>query len=139
MTTKQLKAQKKLKTVNERLVSKLDKMATIRDNQAKKEEQIEALVRNLLEEHGLVGSFNILKSELEEIQEEAMDLEAEIKELGLQAGETISGDRYQAVFNKGRVGWDNATLLAWAELMPSIMNAKKQGKPYISLKEVKSA
>ena len=134
MTKKQLN----MKSTEDRLKAKLDKMATIQETIAAKQEKLNELIAALLNlDPKLKDAHMAIQSELAELQDDAVEMESEIKELGLKAGETVKGEKLQAVYNQGRRSWDNQMLENWAILLPAIMEAKKAGAPYISLKEVK--
>jgi len=64
-------------------------------------------------------------------------LEAEIKTDVLLRGETIKGDRIQAIYNKGRVSWDVAALDGYAAAHPEIAQFRKEGEPSVSIRNVK--
>ena len=134
MTRKQLN----MKSAEDRLKAKLDKMATIQETIATKQEELVRLVETLLKANpNVLVVRDSLHEELIQLQDDAVEMESEIKELGLKAGETVKGEKLQAIFNQGRRSWDNQMLENWAILLPAIMEAKKAGAPYISLKGVK--
>ena len=134
MTKKQLD----MKSTEDRLKTKLDKMATIEENIHKREEELEQLIETLLDTAPTIKETrNFIRLELAGFQEDAVEMESEIKELGLKCGETVKGEKLQAVYSQGRRSWDSQLLESWAILFPAIMEAKRAGAPYISLKEVK--
>lgn len=135
MTKKQLD----MKSTEDRLKDKLDKMAKIQEAIDEKQAEMKAMIEALFEQAPEIREqHNMLQLGLCDLQEDAIEVESEIKELGLKCGETIQGEKLQAVFNKGRRSWDGNLLESWAILLPAIMEAKKADNPYISLKEVKS-
>jgi len=64
------------------------------------------------------------------------EIEQAVKVAVIDAGETIKGGAYQAVFNKGRVSWDSKQLEGLMIAFPRLAEARKEGNPYVSLKRV---
>lgn len=64
------------------------------------------------------------------------DLEGEVKQAVIDAGETAKGGALQAVYNKGRVSWDSKKLEGLMIAFPRIEEARKQGDPYVAIKKV---
>ena len=88
-----------------------------------------------------------LKARLEEIdaefagRSEAVDaniaaLETEIKEGVLSKGATVRGSHYMAVWNRGRVAWDDKSLSHYAQAHPELLQYRRQGEPSISIRKV---
>lgn len=73
----------------------------------------------------------------ESMKNEVLELEAEIKEDVLTAGETIKSDHLMAVWNKGRVTWEGKLLDGMAKIIPQLETARKVGEPTVSIREVK--
>lgn len=63
-------------------------------------------------------------------------LEGEIKELVKTASQTVKGDFLMAVFAKGRVSWDPKSLDGYAVGHPEILNFRKEGDPYVSIRRI---
>ena len=63
-------------------------------------------------------------------------LRADIKDSVLELGETVRGEFMSAVWNKGRISWDNKALQGYAINQPELLQFKKEGKPSISLRKV---
>lgn len=72
----------------------------------------------------------------EAINTTAEELENQIKELVKQLGETTKGDHIMAVFNKGRVSWDNRKLEGMMSLIPQLAEARKEGEPSVSIRRM---
>lgn len=70
------------------------------------------------------------------VRENMADLEARVKQAVIDDGETVKGGVLQAVFNKGRVSWDNKKLEGLMIAFPKLAEAKKQGDPYVAIKKV---
>jgi hypothetical protein len=86
-----------------------------------------------------------IKAKLAEIEAEFSDkaqsvneniaaLEAEIKADVLAHGETVRGSRLMAVWNKGRVSWDDKGLQGYMKAHPDLAEFRKQGEPSISIR-----
>ena len=71
---------------------------------------------------------------LSEITAEIETLQEEIKADVLACGLTQNGDRYQAVYYRGRVTWDTKQLDIIAAQMPIINSCRKVGSPYVVIK-----
>lgn len=70
-------------------------------------------------------------------QEIAEKMETTVKELVLNAGVTVKGERLQAVYAKGRVSWDAKGLEGYATAVPEIIRFRTEGAPSVSIREVK--
>jgi hypothetical protein len=67
----------------------------------------------------------------------AMDtLREEIKADVLVHGGTIKGERFMAVFNKGRTSWDTERLEKYATAHPEVNEFKKVGEPSVSIRAI---
>lgn len=62
-------------------------------------------------------------------------LEAEIRHETLLHGETVKGTRIWAVYNRGRVSWDDRALMGFVAISPEILPFRRQGKPYVSIRK----
>jgi hypothetical protein len=62
---------------------------------------------------------------------------ADIKAAVLAFGQSVKSERKNAVFSKGRVSWDTKGLDGFAVANPAILAFRKEGKPSISIREVK--
>ena len=88
-----------------------------------------------------------IKARLAEIEAEFADkakavlenmavLEAEIKTAILAHGETVKGVSLMAVWNKGRVSWDDKALQGYTKSHPELAEFRKQGEPSVSIRVV---
>lgn len=71
---------------------------------------------------------------LANVQDEADQLEAEIRAEVLEVGETVKGTRLIAVWNKGRDSLDTKGLKGYAVAHPEIAAFWKPGQPTVSLR-----
>ena len=60
-------------------------------------------------------------------------LEVEIKQDVLRLGESVSGE-YAAVYNKGRISWNNEAMEGYAAAHPEVLQFRKVGKPSVSIR-----
>lgn len=63
-------------------------------------------------------------------------LEIEIREDVLDCQKSTSGSFLQAVWNRGRSGWDSHGLEQYASDHPEILSYRRQGEPYISIRKI---
>lgn len=80
--------------------------------------------------------------ELQQIQQfvdaqakQADKLIKQIKTAVLKHGETIKGNRLQAVWNKGRTGWDTQGLIGFAVAHPEMEQFRRVGSPTVSIRK----
>lgn len=64
-------------------------------------------------------------------------LEVEIKQAVIDLGETVQGEELWAVWNKGRVSWDDAKLEGFCKIHPELKEFRSTGKPSVSIKKAK--
>lgn len=62
-------------------------------------------------------------------------LREEIEALTLVHGETVRGDKYMAVWNKGRISWDTGKLDGLCIAYPPLKEARKEGTPSITIRK----
>lgn len=70
------------------------------------------------------------------VDENIRKLENEIKADTEQLGKTVRGRYFMAVYNKGRITWNTAIMEAWLNDHPFLKQARKEGKPSISLRRI---
>ena len=89
------------------------------------------------------GDLDALETEytsiVQEIQDAIAKLRAEIKNDVLLNGSTILSPNYRAVYIRGRVTWDTKGITRYAEANPEIMKFRRQGRPSVSIRSVRSA
>lgn len=61
-------------------------------------------------------------------------LEAEIKALVAEAGQSVKHRNIQAVYTRGRTTWDTKGLTTYAEAHPEVNQYRREGKPSVSLR-----
>lgn len=65
------------------------------------------------------------------------DVERTIKSAVADLGKTVKNDVFMAVYSKPRVSWDSRFLEGLIAVYPEVKNAKKVGKPSVSIRRVK--
>lgn len=63
-------------------------------------------------------------------------LEAQIKAVVLEAGQSIKGTHHQFTWSKPRVSWDTKALDGYAKAHPEITQFRKEGEPSVSVRKV---
>jgi len=74
--------------------------------------------------------------DIEHFDKVISELEVEIKEMVIVHGESVKGEHMMVSFNKGRASWDGKGLDGYAVAHPEILQFKKIGNPYGSIKNV---
>ena len=77
------------------------------------------------------------EAEKAEIEEMVATLEKKAKELVVAHGSTVKGQFAQAVYQKGRVSWDDKGLSSLMEEVPLLRHFRKEGEPSVSIRVVK--
>jgi hypothetical protein len=54
----------------------------------------------------------------------------------LELGQTVKSNRAIAVYNRGRITWDNQALEGYAVAHPEILAFRKEGEPYVTIRRV---
>lgn len=125
--------------MTETISEKLDRLAEF---QAQKD--LLAIDKQTLIDQVLTAEIKARLAEIEDEftgRAEAVDanigaLEVEIKEDVLKHGATVRGAYFLAVWNKGRVAWDDRSLSNYAHAHPEVLEFRKQGEPSISIRKV---
>jgi hypothetical protein len=71
----------------------------------------------------------------EAVEANIATLEEEIKTDVLAHGESVRGERFQAVWSKGRMTWDSKGLTSYAESHPEVLEFQKTGEPSVSIRK----
>lgn len=74
---------------------------------------------------------------LEPYREVMSAIEARVKDLVLELGETVKGDQLMAVWTKPRVSWDVKSLDGYAAAHPEILPFRHTGQPSVSIRPVR--
>ncbi len=122
----------------EAVISKLKRLADLRaaadvarmDYEAKRDEILKKVQTEL---DAIDLEFRPI---LDAAEENAADLEAEIKNDVLLRGESLRGGAYQAVYMKGRVTYDAHAMDEYARGHPDVLKYRREGQPSVSLKAV---
>ncbi len=76
------------------------------------------------------------KPEYERIQGLIADSETLTKVGVIEIGKTVKGNFLMAVFNKGRVRWDSKALDGYSKSHPELLEFRKEGNPYASIRGI---
>ena len=63
-------------------------------------------------------------------------LREEIKQLVISDQKSIKGTFLQAVYNNGKITWDNKELEKHMQAHPEIVSYRKVGKPFVSIRNI---
>lgn len=64
-------------------------------------------------------------------------VESFVKTKTIAYGQSVKGSRLHAVYTKGRVSWNDDKLAGFALAHPEILEARKEGAAFASVREVK--
>jgi hypothetical protein len=74
--------------------------------------------------------------QLEAINNERSQIEAEVRNDVMVSGESVKGDFYRASYVQGRTLWDTKALDGYAAAHPEIVQFKKEGAPSVRISKV---
>lgn len=108
-------------------------------------EMLQAQMQELLDKvpvpQEIVDQWNAIKAEFQPMIDTATEaatlIKTGIEQEVLKLGATVKGDKYMAVWNKGRSSWDGKALEGFAMAHPEILQAKKVGEPTVTFRKVK--
>ena len=122
------------------VLGKLEKLANSRAEIANMETTLDERIRDLIPDD-VREKIDDLKSFYSDLlareQATAALLELDVKRYAEAYGETIKSDRIMAVYNKPRVTYDVSGLDGYAVANPAVLAFRKEGKPSITIREVK--
>lgn len=126
------------KPAKEAVVSKLKRLADLKaaadmariDYEARRNEALKKIQAEL---DAIDLEFRPI---LDAAEENATDLEAEIKNDVMLRGETLRGGAYQAVYSKGRITYDSRGIDDYARSHPEVLKYRREGQPSVSLRAV---
>lgn len=79
---------------------------------------------------------NTHRAKVETVVKAEKAMVAKIKDAGLELGETVKAEHLQAVWSKGRTGWDTKKLNQAAKKDKTMLRFKKPaGKPSVSIRK----
>ena len=115
----------------------LDALTKARLERDELTDEIEAMIRAQVPQE-VQERIDAIEAEflpkMDSIIESISNMETNIKERVLLAGETVSGSVLKAVYNKGRTKWDNKALDGYAKAHPELLEFRSEGKPYVSIR-----
>jgi hypothetical protein len=122
------------------MMTQLEGLYACREQAEAKHEQARDDVLTPEQRMALVRIDNKHDAEMEEINEAIKAAEEQVKAAVLKTGETVKGTRYQAIWSKPRMSWDDKRLEEYfrANDPDALERMRKVGKPSVSIKKVKS-
>jgi len=119
-------------------IKNLGKLATLGEVLKSYQEELGKLIEQaLLNCLDLKEEYDEIYQSLEVLTKDKLELIEVINKAVLESGESIQGEKLQAVFSKGRTTWDAKSLSGYALAHPEINELKKVGKPSVSIREIK--
>ena len=120
------------------VAAKLERLSSLRDAVEVARLDYEARKNEILKQ--IQAELDALDTEYQPVLEAAEEniavLENEIKTEVLLYGASVSGGAYRAVYNHGRVSWDNDSMTKYAASHPEVLQFRRQGPPIVSLRVV---
>lgn len=120
---------------------KLNKYAEYLEQQDSLQKQMQELLDAVPVPQEIVDQWNTIKAEFQPLidaaNQTANELKQDITGDVLKFGQTVRGNQYMAVWNKGRTSWDNKKLEGYAMDHPEILQAQSIGEPTVSFRKVK--
>lgn len=120
----------------------LKELATLRAKQEELEAQKQAEMKRAIPkpvQKKLEGIEQEYFGKIDGIASKAKKMEVEIKESVVALGETVQGEELYAVYNNGRVAWDDVALEGYMKTHPEIRDFRKEGKPSVTIRKAPSA
>lgn len=106
--------------------------------QLKKE--LEEQIDTILPEHiklSIDATRNVFNERIKNAKDKASELEKTIKKGVLERKETYKTNGITAVYNEGRVSWDDKFLKGLAATVPAVLQGRTEGDPYVSIRMTK--
>ena len=120
-------------------VQKLDQLAELTAQadllKIKKQELVETVLTPEIKRQ-LADIDAEFEPQAEAISGKYSELEKEVKSEVVTLGETVKGFGYMAVFNKGRVKWNDKGLMQYLAMHPEIAYLREVGNPSVSIRKV---
>jgi len=119
--------------------AKLAALSELKEAQALVQDKQRKLIAKLLAENPKAQKkYDILQVQIESNAEMIEDATVDVKDAVLVLGETVKGERLQAVWSKGKTSWNTDQLLGFAKVHKKILEMRDLGDPSISIRKVKS-
>lgn len=124
-------------TIEEQLETYADLLERQEMLQKQKQELLDQVVIPKKIQDQLDAIENEFQPMIDAVANHAEGLKIEIQTAVLALEQTARGNRYMAVWNKGRETWDGKKLDGYAMDHPEILQAKKIGEPTVTFRKVK--
>lgn len=76
-----------------------------------------------------------IQAGIDQVKAKSETLRDEIKAAVLRQGQTVKGQRLQAVWNRGRTSWDIQRLEGYLVAHPELAELKSTGEPTVSIRK----
>lgn len=116
------------KLSEEKVQQLLDDLAEARE----KEAALLNLYAQIVADHPELQKIQSFVNEQNDVIAKLTD---KIKTAVLKHGQTIKGNRLQAVWNKGRTSWDTKGLIGFAAAHPEMKEFRSEGDPTVSIRK----
>jgi hypothetical protein len=123
------------------IAQKLDQLSNLYSQRDALQEEKRILIEQLLSPE-LKAHLDDIEAEFSQKSEAATtnidSLEAEIKSETLTYGDTVKASGFIAIWNQGRVSWDNKGLSSYTESHPEILVFRKEGDPSVTIRRIQA-
>lgn len=121
------------------VVKRLDELAELRETEAELQQRFQTRRDRLLKP--LRVKLDQLATEeseaLASVRGQIAEAERQVRDGALAVGESVKGERLQAVFVRGSSRWDTSFLEGLATEIPAILKAKTTTAPTVQIREVR--
>ena len=125
--------------MSEAIVRKLDELGELKAEadllKIKKQELIDSILTTEVKRQ-LAEIDEETAPQFENINKRLGEIEASIKTDVIQFGKSVKGNSLQAVWNKGRVKWNDSGLMQYLSVHPEIAYLREVGNPSIAIRKV---
>ena len=125
--------------MSEAIVRKLDELGELKAEadllKIKKQELIDSILTTEVKRQ-LAEIDEETAPQFENINKRLGEIEASIKTDVIQFGKSVKGNSLQAVWNKGRVKWNDSGLMQYLSMHPEIAYLREVGNPSVAIRKV---
>jgi len=125
--------------MSEAIVRKLDELGELKAEadllKIKKQELIDSILTTEVKRQ-LAEIDEETAPQFENINKRLGEIEASIKTDVIQFGKSVKGNSLQAVWNKGRVKWNDSGLMQYLSVHPEIAYLREVGNPSVAIRKV---
>jgi len=133
------KAEKLLEVVNKKVGKLLDQLAGFRQARQGSTNEINDVINQALRNcPDLKNRYDELQEGIKFFVETESELTSQVQEEVLRVAASIKGGWLQAVYSEGKTTWDTKLLEGYLIAHPELAALKKEGKPSVSIREIKN-